>query len=267
MSHFRVMVITDDLSKDNIDSIMKPYDEHLEVAEYISRTAAEFENIVRSEYADVRKRIKKVKPHRLSIWEKYLALSYRKSIKNKMRIYSELFDKKIDKDYNLITTYNPNAKWDWRTNSSFSIIFGDWIYFEDDELDDEEKMLHYEDGFEFMYVKDIPIDYVRRDKTLINMWNKINDKDIEYYVDENIAEFANQCKNVDEFIEGFDNTYGFRPWAIVYNGEWISPGDVGWFGSSDETEESKSEYEQRYKEILTNPENANLKATILDCHI
>lgn len=58
----------------------------------------------------------------------------------------------------------------------------------------------------------------------------------------------------------------FSTYAILYEGEWIEPGQMGWFGCADTTEDSNEEYRQRFNEIISNLEDDDI-ISIIDCHI
>jgi hypothetical protein len=55
-------------------------------------------------------------------------------------------------------------------------------------------------------------------------------------------------------------------WAMVYNGEWIEKGRMGWFATSDATEESTTRFIDRFYGII-NSLPADEIVTVVDCHI
>jgi hypothetical protein len=58
----------------------------------------------------------------------------------------------------------------------------------------------------------------------------------------------------------------FSTWALVTpDGEWYEKGQMGWFGMSDATAESISEYRAALNKVLA--ENPDVWITIVDCHI
>lgn len=55
-------------------------------------------------------------------------------------------------------------------------------------------------------------------------------------------------------------------YAALYQGEWIAPGRMGWFGMSDDDESSQREYEARMSELLDELDGETM-ITVLDLHI
>ena len=55
-------------------------------------------------------------------------------------------------------------------------------------------------------------------------------------------------------------------YALVYEGKWIEPGAMGWWGMSSDTEESRNEYAKKFNELIDSlPDDTTL--TVVDCHI
>lgn len=76
------------------------------------------------------------------------------------------------------------------------------------------------------------------------------------------------------YLEKFENKEryarscaSFSTWAVVTpDGEWHEAGTMGWFGTSDATAESISEYENEWQRIMLEAD-PNLWISIVDCHI
>ena len=93
MSHFMVGVICHDV--DDIENLLEPYDENIEVPKYIQAT---YKDVV----ADYRK------------WHPEDAADMTDDECFQDYIEVEGYtDDMIDEQKNLYTTYNPNSKWDW----------------------------------------------------------------------------------------------------------------------------------------------------------
>ena len=55
-------------------------------------------------------------------------------------------------------------------------------------------------------------------------------------------------------------------WAIIYNGEWLEKGKMGWWGESDTTNKSENEFFLKMRNILKSLPN-NTKITLIEGHI
>ena len=126
MSHFTVLVFTKEDGK-TVDELLAPYDEHIEYAPYVKYTKQQAIDHVRKEIEDFKH----------GLYAEYLKdpVAYEKNchssahfdyMKNifpqklewtdeecyeDLRKYYE--DDMVDANGNLLSTYNPNSKWDW----------------------------------------------------------------------------------------------------------------------------------------------------------
>ena len=127
MSHFVVYVFTKENGK-GVDELLAPYNEEIEYAPYIlytkkqaiekvRREIEEYKNGLYAQYlADPEKYKEKYMPSKELI--NYLENEFPLKLKwtdNECYEYMALYRDKdmIDKDGNLLSTYNPNSKWDW----------------------------------------------------------------------------------------------------------------------------------------------------------
>ena len=102
MSHFSVLVLTN--SCEGPDEALAPFNENLEVDRYIRMTREEALKSVNWYREDL---IKK-DPDKFQNMSDNAFLEY-------------AFDGSVDKDFNILSTMNPNGKWDW-----YSIEKGRW---------------------------------------------------------------------------------------------------------------------------------------------
>ena len=58
----------------------------------------------------------------------------------------------------------------------------------------------------------------------------------------------------------------FRTYALLYHGEWIEPGTMGWFGCSDADEDGYKAYREKFNEIISNLDPEEY-ISVIDCHI
>lgn len=151
---------------------------------------------------------------------------------------------------------NPNAKWDW------------WVLCSKDEFG-RFKNSNYPKGY--CKVKD----YKRtiNEKTYneaIRFWEivvegkeelkKDNDVFISYKPEYYIKRYGTKEKFAE--LQATPSTY-----AIVYDGQWIEQGEMGWFGLDDSTLDSEEAYLKKFNEILDDPANQNKYIAFVDCHI
>lgn len=67
----------------------------------------------------------------------------------------------------------------------------------------------------------------------------------------------------ENYIEQNTN---FRTYAYLDHGEWVEPGQMGWFGCSDANSDGYQKYEEDFKHLLKNLYEDDI-ITIVDCHI
>lgn len=151
---------------------------------------------------------------------------------------------------------NPNAKWDW------------WVLCSEDEYG-RFKNPNYPKGY--CKVKDY--------KRTMNK-NDYNDA-IRFW--EIVVEGKEELKEPDDVIVAFKPEYYIKrygtkekfaelqatpsTYAIVYNGQWIEQGEMGWFGFDDSTLESEDAYLKKFNKILDDPANQEKYVAFVDCHI
>lgn len=182
-------------------------------------------------------------------------------------------DSEIDDQGNAISTYNPNSKWDWW------VVGGRWS----GELILKEEAREKYDGqttVDEAQVKDID-------------WGKMNSitpeeeerlrKFWKYYVKEEFTGTREELKEEIGFVfysrEYYLNRYKtednyidqVKKWTTraVLNdkGQWAEVGSMGWFGCSDETDDSANEWTNKFKERFIDPLDPDDVITIIDCHI
>ena len=60
----------------------------------------------------------------------------------------------------------------------------------------------------------------------------------------------------------------FTTYAVVTpNGEWLSPGEVGWWGLSTESEEDYDKWKKEYSSRFLETANPDWEMVVVDCHI
>lgn len=230
MSHYRVAVIHRE--NQDIGELLAPYSENLEVKPYIWKTREE-------------------------------AIEYGKKYYAKNLTDDEYFELvadgyKVDEDGNVYSTYNPKSKWDWYC------IGGRW----DGELKSKVDKMHYNR----LRIGDIDMlnldEYLEEYADAIEFWEKyidgMDEDDEEYNLFFKQSYYKNRYHDKYTYanVETSFSTYS----VVTPDGEWHSPGEVGWFGCSTESDDDYIDWVMRYKERFIDG-NEDLYMTIVDCHI
>lgn len=234
MSHFSVAVLHRE--DQDIDDLLAPYNENIEVEKYRAYTRQEAIDYVREAYKD-----RFAEKTDDQCWE-YLSMFYLKNM--------------ISDDGSLWSTYNPKSKWDWWViggrfsdvlEGRFKGSYADWVDYGcsarikdiDFSLDEEE--------YEYRLKK----------------WDKIMDGSAdtlfktEYY-EERYEDREEYAKRLASF-----STHA----VVTPDGEWHEIGECIWFGMSTETPDEARDWDLTYKERFIDTADPDLIMTIVDCHI
>lgn len=254
MSHFSVAVFTDGTK--TVEELLAPYDENIDVEEYICMTK---EEIIKLGRENAKKIIEKsLAGKELSEREKpYL------TAETDNDFYWLGFDpySNYDDHGNQLTNYNPKSKWDWYS------IGGRWFgYCEDFGVDPygirvsdlAKKTLKDQDiynraiRFWELYLEDKePETEEEKERLKFEIYKK------EYYL--------NRYKDKETYARLQSQ---FSTFAVVLpDGSWHEPGQMGWFGYSSETDEEAIEWEENYMERFILGADPNWTMTVVDCHI
>lgn len=155
--------------------------------------------------------------------------------------------------------HNPNAKWDY-----YTLDGRDWAF----ELKNGET--YDEDGYarknQFVYKN-----HKFNKAQLTAEWKKnkkLADENEGSDPEKNMdIRFARYFMSNNPDLEGYlyKNSIEY-PYAFVTpDGEWHAPGNVGWFGSSDETPDDAVAYVKEWEAYINSEENPYVN--FVDCHI
>ena len=263
MSHFTVAVIHK--PKQNVDDLLAPYYEWLEVEPYINRTVDKIieDGIKRVEryLKDSKEDPKKYLDVERYGWMRPYLEAYEVKDWDKMYL-AEREGETFDKDGNELTMYNPKSKWDWYS------IGGRWAGM----LNVSSKWVDEEyDGSG--YVSDsAPIKVVdfspNMDKynRLKEWWEENVDSDEKEWTD-----FYRKEYYTDYYHDAHDYALRnsvFSTYAVVTSdGEWHERGEMGWFGMSSETPEEGEDWDINYYKNFIATADPEDWITIVDCHI
>ena len=254
MSHFTVGVITRDPY--NVDYLLRPYDEN-GTDYYIKELYMSKEDYINS--------YKNEHPDTTLTDEQIYATA------NDM--YTGVEEDGIY-DY-----YNPDAKWDWYE------IGGRWPNSLKVKKDAQFNMGgHYgkmgtpEGKGRYRWVDAAPLCEIEWDlmntispeqkKKASEFWDKyVLNQDPNYD-----AKFAykreyylDRYKTKEEYIKR-TNIFTTHD-LLVEDREWITVGEMGWFGCDDSTYDSETDYIKQFYDIVKEPEYQNYWFVVVDCHI
>ncbi len=279
MSHFLVLAFGDD-----VDGMLAPYNENIEVDEYFVGDVSEKEKLEfinhYKEYVD--ESPLDIEKEMLSLYEKF----------------SKDFDfnewKLVDGVWKIYSTYNPKSKWDWYVKGG---RFSGYLTIKKDEEElcvnettvadiDFNKKTEEVKKEAREYWKEVN-DFIEESKTdSFKPWKEIVDieglnvveKREMYNAQPEAKAFAEYSKNnfnfgsVEDFLvseEEFvsDSVYSsVAPFAYVSEKTgWREQGEMGWFGVSIKNTSNKEWHEEFMSFVAELPPET--KVTVIDCHI
>lgn len=252
MSHYNVYVAVAPF--EDLDELLAPYDESLEVEPYIYRTKAELieeQKMFQREFAK-RENCEELKG-------KYPKLM---AAKTDEEFYAEAIcdDTDYDEDGNELSTYNPNSKWDWyEVGGRWS---GDILLKNGKKADSAMKS---EINFS------VPEKVIKENSDFWNIWVEGKTNLSEEKIKERFGLFLMKPEYYKK-IYGNKETYLKSvsinaPFAFLSSKTgWLEKGKMGWFGVSNETPEERLNWELNFGNILKEiPDDYEIFC--VDCHI
>lgn len=269
MSHYSVAVISDGTK--SVEELLAPYDENIEVEPYINRTKEQMVEQAKKQAKQILEKLEsgEYKLANLKAWhEKYLAAKTDEDF----YLLERYDDYDYDEDGNELTTYNPDSKWDWYSIGgrfpgrlkATEGKHGEGSAFHDNprrkgeydiaricDIDFSPDQQAYNDAIRWweVCIEDAPLRDGEEKPHIF--WKK------EYYIDryhdkETYAKVSSM----------------FSPYAcITPDGEWHAPGEMGWFGCSNETHEDALDWDLHFVERFIDTADPNWTITMVDCHI
>lgn len=234
MSHFVVAVFS--RNPEDVERLLAPYDENLGVVPYIEYTR---ETAIAEGHS-----FKSMACATDEECYEYMAKEYRER-------------DMIDPEGNLLTTYNPDSKWDWYE------VGGRW-----------KNYLRLLDGTRCndapVNEVDFGVDPVEYEKA-ISFWNSYVEGGAESKPGDDFRTFYKPEYYTDQY--GTKEAYAkdcasFMPYAFVdAAGRWYDVGAMGWWGFSAATKDSRTAFRNNFDEYVEWAKERDLHITIVDCHI
>lgn len=232
MSHYAVAVFHRE--DQDIDELLAPYDENIDVEPYIQYTRDEAIKEGKERY--------KNEPNMTDAdYYNQIAAMYDSDM--------------IDDEGNLLTTYNPDSKWDWyRIGGRFS-----------DLLETYTTVSEWFDGYsDSAKVKNI--DFAGNleiyDESIVEWDDIMNNIANTWYTKEYYQEYYDSAEDYARRNSEF-NTLA----VVLPDGSWHEKGSMGWFGLSSETPEEARDWDRNYRERFIDTADPEWILTIVDCHI
>lgn len=273
--HFTVGVVTKNGDVAEVEKLLEPFDENIEVEPYIYMKKGEIIEDVKQRQLNLKKDMAEYAIDPEGFKEKYniyWLVKNEDGIEKISEYNQKLLDCVTDEDfYNFyrsgdddsrfnedgdeMTTYNPKSKWDWWT------IGGRWDGYLGTTDEEDNSCL----------IKNIPFNGTEEQrKHFARFWEVVVDGD-ELKEGEKESDFFTFYKK-EYYIDRYHSKEEFATrsakkffYAVVTpEGEWVAPGEMGWFASS-ETNEEQKEYEKWFEDYMANHQDYYI--TLVDCHI
>jgi hypothetical protein len=284
MSHYQIMAVVRP-GGPSLEEIMAPYSEHLTVDPYVYRTKAQTVEKARAQIEQARKDL----AHYKEVGEvgylgqydlrwllegewgpKFAAADPTAPDDELFEAFKDYYGdpKDYDADGNLISTYNPNARWDyWSEGSSLSVVL--------------------KDGTEADEARAVEIDWKATDSPkrgeraeYLRTWrvlalgkapNGLEGEALEKWLDEEYGPLRPRIGYLKEAYGSFEAFLRaetrFAPYAVADPDGWHAPGRVGWFGCSTDTPEQYANWLDVELPAIIAALGPDDEIHLLDCHI
>ena len=233
MSHYSVAVFHRE--DQDVDELLAPYSELLEVPKHVVYTRQEAIDLARDLFKECKDKTDD------ECWE-FIAEDYADDMK--------------DEDGNLYSNSNPNAKWDWYELGG---RWSDSLRLKDGSTADEAKIRDidftpnknaYRAGQRFWDAVVEGRKFPGSDRYFA-LYKK------EYYI-ERYGTREEYAKSSSEF----------KTFAVVTpDGEWHEQGEMGWFGLSSDTPAEARKWHDDYQAMFIDSADPDLILSVYDCHI
>ena len=270
--HYTVAVVTKEHSEQEVEELLAPFDENIEVEPYVCNTKQEIIEQNKKKKAELEEDMKLYaadKPLKHGNWLYWLTdknVNPRQLRSN----YEDILKCKTDEDFyklyrgddndnynengDELSTYNPKSKWDWYS------VGGRWDgYFLNKKGERTNEDLISEivwTGSEEEKQK------AARFWELVVEDAKLKEGEEKPFIFYKKEYYLQRYHTKEEYVERITKTC---PYAVLTpEGEWVAPGEMGWFSSS-ESDEDQKKYEEWFDKFIA--EHQDCYITLVDCHI
>ena len=158
----------------------------------------------------------------------------------------------VDGNGNLLTTYNPNSRWDYYTVEETMTI--------GDLKKEREKYLANIDSSKYEMIWEIIVNEVKPSGvTGINLFSLL-------YGQPNKEELLRIYGTKENYINHYKNN-NCASYSVLTPQGWMEPGKVGWFGMSSATFDEEKTFRETYYAKFIEPYENNTTVFRIDCHI
>lgn len=273
MSHFNLAIFTEDEHAD-LDEIMDPFYEGNRVEPHIDMTKSELieearrqmQSIFETRYAEW-----KANPSEYEKGTNPSHIEYLKKLPELMKrsdeeLYQEAIEgcgeDDIDEDGNLLSTYNPDSKWDWYE------VGGRWHGMlllkpgKTGRRGSPDLMTPSAGNYDSAYAADIDFEQMRKN-SIASL------TPYEKFITSGPYKEEYMRQRYPSEMDYIQRNSCFHTYAVLTpDGTWHAPGEMGWFGVSSENSEEKHNWELDYYEHFIKPAISNgWYMTVVDCHI
>ena len=283
--HYSVLAITEGGSERDLAEAMAPYDENLRVAPYVAETRADFiarlggwAGRLADEAAALRADPKAeaeamAKDPRRTEWLLRGEGARIASLAGKgdaaFAEFAAIDGGEFDAEGNRLSTYNPDSRYDYYSvggmGDALPLLSGGWA----DDADSDEvdwdglfarrpKDLKEAESFWRAHVLGEPYPGMTAEETAAEVDSRYGP--LLYKPEWYLAAYGD--------LEGYLASVGFGTYAILDgpSGEWLSPGKMGWFSSS-ETPEGWGKWRRGYADLARRLAKPGTHVWVLDLHI
>jgi hypothetical protein len=267
MSHYAVAVAVPKDEKDvesYLENVLSPFDENTEVAPYVRKTVAEIKagrlksiETVKKNVADLKERAKTepMTEHQKE-WLKGTKATIKQyeSMTDEQYYNQEVEGDDLDEDGNIISTYNPQSKWDWYS------VGGRWDGLISVKNSPVKVNMAQRKDIDFVPSEKDIAEITKRYKKYQKESKKKDSKDTEFI----FSDFDPKM-SLEDYIK---NQTSFSTYAFVdKDGEWHERAKMGWFAVTYDEKEDENTWTTKYRERFIDPLDPEDTVVIVDCHI